>query len=168
MERNTDALFVQPLISYAALERAFSPERLASYADPGNPGDPRETVARYVWEQALVTAIQPVLHTLEVAFRNELARAAARLTAGRVFRTAGIPSWLDATPSMLMNHELEKVLAAKERIGDRRRWTEARLVARISDSGSPCVVIRTPTRARTGRDSGPARWALRSRSARGP
>lgn len=132
MENNPDNPIVQPLISYAALERAFSPERLAAYADPDRPNDPRETIARYVWEQALVTAIHPALHTLEVSFRNELARAATRLTAGRVFQTAGVPSWLDATPSMLMDRELEKVVAAKDRMGnDRGRWTEARLIAKL-------------------------------------
>lgn len=132
MERNPDDPILQPLISYAALERAFSPERLAAYADPDRPDDPRETIARYVWEQALVNAIHPALHTLEVSFRNELARAATRLTAGRGFRTDGIPSWLDATPSMLMEREQEKVRAAKERMAsDRRRGTEARLIARL-------------------------------------
>lgn len=131
MDRNRESPIVQPLISYAALERVFSPERLAAYADPADP-DPRETVARYIWELALVNAIQPVLHTLEVAFRNELARAASKLTASRTFRTADIPSWLDATPSMLMEREREKVLAAKERMGsDGGRLTEGRLIARL-------------------------------------
>lgn len=131
MDSNTSEPVVQPLVSYAALERVFSPERLAAYADPANP-DPLETIARYIWELALANAIHPVLHTLEVAFRNELARAASKLTASRTFRTAGIPSWLDATPTMLMEREREKVLAAKERMGsDPRRWTEARLIAKL-------------------------------------
>ena len=131
MDSNADMPIVQPLVSYAALERVFSPERLAAYADPANP-DPRETVARYIWQLALANAIQPLLHTLEVAFRNELARAASKLTAGRTFRTDGIPSWLDATPTMLMERERAKVLAAKERMGgDPRRWTEARLIAKL-------------------------------------
>jgi hypothetical protein len=121
----------QPLISYAALERAFSRDRLAAYADAAD-SDPRDTVARYIWDMALVGAIQPVLQSLEIAFRNELARAASKLTASRTFRTAGIPSWLDATPTMLMERERQKVLAAKERIGgDPRRWTEGRLIARL-------------------------------------
>lgn len=131
MDSNDKAPIVQPLLSYAALERVFSPERLAAYADPANP-DPRHTVSRYVWEIALANAIHPVLHTLEVAFRNELTRAATRLTAGRAFRTVDIPSWLDATPTMLMDREHEKVLAAKDRLGsDRSRWTEGRLIAEL-------------------------------------
>ena len=44
---------------------------------------------RYLWNLALVSAIQPVLHTLEVAFRNEIARAATRLTQSRTFRHCG-------------------------------------------------------------------------------
>ncbi len=155
MDTNTPGPIVQPLISYAALERVFSPERLASYVDPANP-DARETVARYLWELALVNAIMPLLHTLEVAFRNELARAATRLTAGRDFRTAGIHSWLDAVPTMLMDREREKVLAAKGRMGnDPRRWTEARLIAKL-DFGfwvALCRDVYADTRA-----SGPRLW----------
>jgi hypothetical protein len=155
MDTNTGQPIVQPLISYAALERVFSPERLASYADPANP-DPLETVARYLWELALATAIQPVLHALEVGFRNELARAANRLTAGRTFRTAGIPSGLDAVPTMLMDREREKVLAAKERMGsDPRRWTEARLIAKL-DFGFWVALCRD-SYADT-RGSGPRLW----------
>jgi hypothetical protein len=131
MEANELDPTAQPLISYAALERVFSAERLAAYADGADP-DERDTVARYVWERALVNAINPVLHTLEVAFRNELARVAARLTATRTFRTAGVPSWLDAVPSMLMERERQKVLSARDRMGnDLRRWTEARLIAKL-------------------------------------
>lgn len=155
MESNHSEPIVQPLISYAALERVFSPERLASYADPAKL-DPVETVARYLWELALVAAMHPVLHSLEVAFRNELARAAGKLVAGRAFSTAGIPSWLDAVPSMLMDREREKVLAAKERMGaDPRRWTEARLIAKL-DFGFWVALCRdsyTDTRA-----SGPRLW----------
>jgi hypothetical protein len=122
---------MQPLISYQALERAFSRERMAAYVNPENPGD-RETAARYVWDRALASAIQPVLHALEIAFRNELARAASKLTAARNFRSAGVPSWLDAVPSMLMERERQKVQNAKERLGsDPRRWTEGRLISKL-------------------------------------
>jgi hypothetical protein len=122
---------IQPLVSYAALERVFSPERLSAYADPGS-SDERETLARYIWDRALAAAIQPALHALELAFRNDLARAARKLTAAREFRVADVPSWLDATPSMLMEHERQKVASAKERLGnDPRRWTESRLIAKL-------------------------------------
>jgi hypothetical protein len=121
----------QPLISYAALERAFSAPRLRAYSDPSD-RDEADRVARYVWNLALANAIQPALHSLEVAFRNEMVRAANKITASRTFRTAGIPSWLDAVPSMLMDHERQKVLDAKERLGtDPRKWTEGHLIATL-------------------------------------
>jgi hypothetical protein len=122
---------VQPLVSYAALERVLSPERLSAYADPDDSSE-CDTLARYIWDVALAAAIQPALHALEIAFRNDLARAARKLTATRGFRVADIPSWLDAAPTMLMEHEHQKVLNAKERLGtDPRRWTESRLIAKL-------------------------------------
>jgi hypothetical protein len=121
----------QPLISYAALERAFSAPRLQAYGKLTD-RDETDKVARYIWNLALANAMQPVLHSLEVAFRNDVARAAARITATRKFETADIPSWLDAAPSMLMEHERRKVLDAKERLGgDPRRWTEGHLIAML-------------------------------------
>lgn len=123
--------FDQGLVSFSALERVLSAERLAAYADPSCP-DERETAARYIWGLALANAINPALHALEVAFRNELARAAGKLTATRRYRYVDVPSWLDATPSMLMEHERQKVQSAKQRLGtDRRRWTEGRLISKL-------------------------------------
>lgn len=122
---------IQPLISYAALERAFSAQRLMAYKRPED-RDERDVVARYLWNLALTNAIQPDLHCLEVTFRNEIARAAARLTATRTFQHADIPSWLDAYPTMLMDHEHQKVLAAKQRLGtDPRVRNEGQLIARL-------------------------------------
>ena len=122
---------VQPLVSYAALERVLSTERLAAYAVADDAGE-CDTLARYIWDLALAAAIQPALHVLEIAFRNDLARAARKLTAARGFRVADIPSWLDAEPTMLMEHEQQKVVNAKERLGtDPRRRTESRLIAKL-------------------------------------
>lgn len=119
------------LVSYPALERVFSPERLRAYEDPVHP-DHRTTVARYVWNLALVSATQPALHSLEIAFRNEMARAAGRITANRKFQTAGVSSWLDAAPTMLMDHEWRKVLEAKERLGaGAANRTESHLIANL-------------------------------------
>jgi len=121
----------QPLVSYAALERVFSAPRLQAYGAPSD-RDEGDRVARYIWNLALANAMQPALHSLEVAFRNELVRAANRITATRKFKTAQIQSWLDASPSMLMDHERQKVLDAKERLGnDPRTWTEGHLVAKL-------------------------------------
>lgn len=119
------------MISYAALERVFSAPRLQAYGDPAD-RDEADRVARYIWNLALANAIQPALHSLEVAFRNEIVRAANKITATRKFQIADIPSWLDAIPSMLMDHERQKVLDAKERLGtDPRKRTEGHLVATL-------------------------------------
>lgn len=145
----------QPLISYAALERAFSAERLRAYGDPAHPND-RAAVTRCIWNLALVNAIQPVLHSLELAFRNELARAGTKITATRTFQTAGVASWLDATPTMLMESEYRKILNAKERLGsDPSKRTEGRLIAKL-DFGFWVALCRdsyADTRA-----SGPRLW----------
>jgi hypothetical protein len=122
---------VQPLISLAALERAFSPQRLLAYRDPAD-RDAADGVARYLWNLALVGAMQPVLHTLEVTFRNEVHRAAAKITATRGFAHDRIPSWLDAKPTMLMEHEQRKVENAKDLLGsDARSQTEGHLIAKL-------------------------------------
>lgn len=119
------------MISYAALERAISAPRLRAYGAPGD-RDETDVVARYIWNLALVNAIQPALHVLEITFRNEMARAAAKITSARAFRTAAFPSWLDASPSMLMEHERRKVADAKERLGsDPRKRTEGHLIAKL-------------------------------------
>jgi hypothetical protein len=85
-----------------------------------------------MWNLALTAALQPVLHALEVAFRNEMARAASRITLGRSYRTRDIPSWLDADPTMLMVHEQRKVEDAKARLGsDPASLTEGHLIAKL-------------------------------------
>jgi hypothetical protein len=121
----------QPLISYAALERVFSAERLRAYGDPAHPSD-RGSLSRYIWNLALVNALQPALHSLEIAFRNDLARAAGKITANRRFQTAGVASWLDALPTMLMDNEYRKVVNARDQLGsDPSKRTEGRLIAKL-------------------------------------
>jgi hypothetical protein len=122
---------IQPLISLPALERAFSKQRLAAYRLASD-RDETDGLARYLWNLALVNAILPALHTLEVAFRNEIARAAARATQNRNFRYDRIPSWLDARPTMLMENEAAKVERAKKELGrDPRSQTEGHLIAKL-------------------------------------
>lgn len=121
----------QPLVSLAALERALSAQRLRAYSLPAD-RDETDGVARYLWNVALVCAIQPVLQALEVTFRNEISRVAGKLTAGRRFSYDRIPSWLDARPTMLLDHEARKVENAKKQLGtDARSQTEGHLVAKL-------------------------------------
>jgi hypothetical protein len=155
LEDTSSAGATQPSVSIRALERALSPQRLRAYADPSDRDD-ADRVARYIWNLALSNALQPVLHTLEVTFRNEISRAAAKLTSGRSYRTSGIDSWLDADPSMLMDRERRKVLDAKERLGsDPSSRTEGHLIAKL-DFGLWVALCRdayTDTRS-----EGPRLW----------
>jgi hypothetical protein len=115
----------------AALERSFSRQRLQAYRLPED-RDERDGIARYAWNLALAAALQPALHTLEIAFRNEMARAAAKLTAGRVVSYDRIGSWLDARPTMLLPHEAGKVERSKAQLGtDPRSQTEGHLIAKL-------------------------------------
>jgi hypothetical protein len=119
------------MISLAAIERALSPERVAAYRLAGD-RDETDGIARYLWNMALGNAIQPALQTLEISFRNEIARAAARITAGRAYTVDRIPSWLDAQPTMLLPNEHEKVERAKAELGrDPRSQTEGHLIAKL-------------------------------------
>jgi len=47
-----------------ALRHALSDERLDGYADPAD-SDPLEAIARYLWNMALGSALQPALHVFE-------------------------------------------------------------------------------------------------------
>ncbi|HEX8244759.1 MAG TPA: hypothetical protein VF541_14730 [Longimicrobium sp.] len=157
----------QPLISIAALERSLSAQRLAAYRLPAD-RDETDGLARYLWNVALTSAMQPAVHALEVTFRNELSRAAAKLTEGRRFRYGRIPSWLDAVPTMLLPHEAEKVERAKRQLGgDPRSQTEGHLIGKL-DFGFWVALCREPyadTRA-----DGPRLWprALQLAFARRP
>jgi hypothetical protein len=119
------------LISLPALERALSPERIAAYRHPAD-RDETDGIARYLWNLALANALQPALHALEITFRNEIARAAMKLTAKRDFKVVRIPSWLDADPTMLLEHEAEKVQRAKKELGTSpTSQTEGHLIAKL-------------------------------------
>ena len=130
----------QPLISLRALERAFSPERLQGYRLPTD-RDETDGAARYVWNMALVSALGPALHTLEVTFRNEISRAAGKLTSGQRYTWDRIPSWLDARPTMLLVNEAGKVERAKAQLQDPDAYTEGHLVAKL-DFGFSVALCR--------------------------
>lgn len=135
------------LISLPALERALSAPRLQAYRMEGDP-DAAEGLARYLWNMALVAAIQPALHALEVTFRNEVMRAASKIVPGRiasdnaaalaagnppVFQLGASGSWLTASPSLLKTREAERVTDALGRLGsDPKSQSEGHLVAKLS------------------------------------
>jgi hypothetical protein len=145
----------QPLISLPALERALSPQRLRAYRLDSD-RDETDGLARYLWNLALSNAIAPVLHVLEITFRNEISRAAAKLMEKRPYVHDRIPSWLDAIPTMLLEHEAEKVVRAKERLGvDPSSQTEGHLIAKL-DFGFWVALCRDPYA--DWRASGPRLW----------
>jgi hypothetical protein len=159
---------MQGLISLPALERALSRQRLQGYRLAAD-RDEVDGLARYLWNLALASALQPVLHVLEVTFRNEIHRAAVRLMEGRSYAYDRIPSWLDAKPTMLLEHEARKVESAKEQLGtDPRSQTEGHLVAKL-DFGFWVSLCRDPYG--DWRGAGPRLWpralglAFRSRPA---
>jgi hypothetical protein len=148
----------QPLTSLAGGEGLLSPQRLAAYRLPTDI-DPTHGLARYLWNIALAAAMQPALHVLEVAFRNELSRAASSIinrTDKRQYGTDGISSWMDAKPTMLLDHEVRKVAKAKRLLGrDPKSQTEGHLIAKL-DFGFWVALCRDPY-ADT-RSEGPRLW----------
>lgn len=96
------------------------------------------------------------MHTLEIAFRNELNRAAVKLTEKRGYRYHRVASWLDAQPTMLLPYEAEKVERAKMQLGsDPRSQTEGHLVAKL-DFGFWVALCRDPYA--DSRAAGPRLW----------
>ncbi|WP_420636674.1 hypothetical protein [Candidatus Palauibacter sp.] len=66
------------MLSIEGLRSALSAERLSAYARPEDT-DEVDGVARYLWNLALCSALQPALHTLEVTVRNRLFRISGRI-----------------------------------------------------------------------------------------
>jgi hypothetical protein len=89
-------------------------------------------VARYQWNLALAAAVTPVLHLVEVAFRNAIYAAGVEATARRSLKWRIVPCWLDATPSLLEAREERDVFEAALRLGkDPQRHTPGHLVGQL-------------------------------------
>jgi hypothetical protein len=114
--------------SYArAMRRALSSERLNAYG-AGRTDD--EKIANYLWNLALSETLYPALHGLEVAVRNAVFSAGAKLFTG--ISTREVPCWLDADPPIVQADDLPMVIAAKARLRERGLPMEAgRLVAEL-------------------------------------
>jgi hypothetical protein len=107
---------------------------------------------------ALSAAFGPILHTLEVAFRNALFEIGNEATAGRTVRTRAVNSWLDATPSMLGTREERDVIDAVVRLGkSRRRLTPGHLVGQL---GFGFWVRLCDSPYEQGNAAGPGLWPL--------
>jgi hypothetical protein len=141
-------------VSYASLCRSLSRERIEAYADAGD-ADVADSVARYQWNMALAAAVTPVLHLVEVAFRNALYDTGVQTTDGRIGGTRRVASWLDAVPTMLEPAEERDVNEAVERLGSARRRTPGHLVGQLS-FGFWVRLCNRPYEQ--GRQTGPRLW----------
>ena len=143
------------MLSIGSLRNALSAERLGAYARPEDTDDV-DSVARYLWNLALCSTLQPALHTLEVAFRNHLFTVSKRIVDESTLHFHRVPCWLDARPSLLAYHERQRVEEAKETIQTRGSpMTEGRLVS-ILGFGFWVSLCKRPYEQ--GRSGGPRLW----------
>lgn len=149
-----------PTVTYALVCKSLSRNRFAAYSLDAD-RDASDAVARYAWNMALSAAFGPILHTLEVAFRNALFEIGNEATSVRSFHTRSIGSWLDATPSMLGPREERDVVEAVIRLGkNRRRHTPGHLVGQL---GFGFWVRLCDSPYEQGNSHGPGLWPLATR-----
>ena len=143
------------MLSIGSLRNALSAERLSAYAMPED-ADEVDSVARYLWNLALSSALQPALHTLEVTVRNHLFTVARGIVDETTLTFNTIPCWLDAQPSLLAPRERETVEKAKEKLRIRKRGvTPGRLVS-VLGFGFWVSLCKRPYEQ--GRAGGPGLW----------
>lgn len=146
---------VPPAVSYRSLVRSLSRERFQAYSLESDK-DAVDAAARYLWNMALGAAITPVLHLVEVAFRNAIYEAGCEATAHRQLRTGTVPCWLDAVPTLLEPREAADVATAIRRLGTNpRRHTSGHLVGQLG-VGFWTGLCERPYEH--GRPSGPQLW----------
>src|SRR3954466_6826089 len=104
-----------PAASLAAIERALSKQRLDAYATAAD-RDGVDRVARYMWNVALASALQPSLHVFEVTLRNAIYNASLKLVDTSGLRMPDVQCWLDAEPTLLYSREKEDVDRAKSQL----------------------------------------------------
>ncbi len=143
------------MLSIGSLRNALSAERLGAYARPEDT-DEVESVARYLWNLALCSALQPALHTLEVTVRNHLFKISRKIVDETTLSFDKVPCWLDARPSLLADRERQTVEQAKTTIGIRGSpMNEGRLVS-VLGFGFWVSLCKRPYEQ--GRTAGPRLW----------
>ncbi|MDE2975757.1 MAG: hypothetical protein OXU64_13720 [Gemmatimonadota bacterium] len=143
------------MLSIGSLRSALSAERLGAYVRPGDT-DEVDSVARYLWNLALCSALQPALHILEVTVRNHLFKVSRRIVDETTLSFDRIPCWLDARPSLLAERERQAVEEAKATIEMRGSpMTEGRLVSALG-FGFWVSLCKRPYEQ--GRTVGPRLW----------
>ncbi len=102
-------------------------------------------MARYIWNLALGAAMQPILHVLEVTFRNHIYYNSVKFIDESKLKFRDVDCWLDADPTLLEDKELRAVAEAKETLlRTKKPLTPGRLIAgSASASGSVFANGRT-------------------------
>ena len=96
------------------LTKVLSAERLAKFYQPSTVA-PWEALANYAWNVALCEALYPLLHQVEVVFRNALNDAIAPAYAtGGVF--TDVDSWMDSPRTPLTSYARSEVSKAKKKL----------------------------------------------------
>lgn len=143
------------MLSIGSLRSALSAERLGAYALPTD-ADGVDGVARYLWNLALCSVLQPALHTLEVTVRNHLFRISRRIVDETKLSFDKVPCWLDARPSLLERRECQAVEQAKTTMKNRGSpMTKGRLVSVLGFGFWVSLCKRPYEQGRTG---GPRLW----------
>lgn len=122
-----------PLLSLAVLHRSLSQQRLDAYRHPSDSDEP-DTLARYLWNMGLASALHPTLHVFEVTLRNAIYTTSVRLIDTSRLHMPDVPCWLDARNSTLLYaKEAGEVERAKTYLGSEpRRRTPGHLIAKLS------------------------------------
>jgi hypothetical protein len=122
-----------PILSLAALQRALSQQRLDAYRQLSDRDD-ADALARYLWNMALASALQPTLHTFEITLRNAIYTTSVKLIDSSRLHMPDVPCWLDARNSTLLYaREAAEVVRAKAYLGaEPRRRTPGHLIAKLS------------------------------------
>ncbi|WP_428276896.1 hypothetical protein [Candidatus Palauibacter sp.] len=143
------------MLPIEGLRSALSAERLSAYALPEDT-DEIDCVARYLWNLARCSALQPALHTLEITVRNRLFDISRKIIDETKLSHDKVPCWLDARPSLLAEPERDAVEKAKATIlGRRSPLTEGRLVSVLGFGFWVSLCKRSYEQGRTG---GPRLW----------
>lgn len=118
--------------------------------------DEIDGVARYLWNLALCSTLQPALHTLEVTVRNHLFAVSRSIVDETALRFDAVACWLDAQPSLLADREREAIEQAKRTLRIRNRpMTAGRLVS-VLGFGFWVSLCKRPYEQ--GRAGGPRLW----------
>lgn len=122
-----------PLVTLAVLQRALSRQRLDAYRQPSDRDD-ADALARYLWNVALASSLQPALHAFEITLRNAVYTASVKLVDASRLHMPDVPCWLDARNcTLLYAREAAEVARAKAYLGaDPRRRTPGHLIAKLS------------------------------------